>query len=111
MLAWLAARPDADADLHRLAELACLSPYHFHRVYRAPMGETVHATVQRMRLARVSVALAQGKGSLRQVADRAGYASEAAFSRAFSAQYGLPPGRYRAKRSSPSTPRSCACTP
>lgn len=26
VLAWLAARPDADADLHRLAELACLSP-------------------------------------------------------------------------------------
>ncbi|AZR83847.1 AraC family transcriptional regulator [Bordetella pertussis] len=111
VLAWLAARPDADADLHRLAKLACLSPYYFHRVYRALLGETVHATVQRMRLARASVALAQGKGSLRQVADRAGYASEAAFSRAFSAQYGLPPGRYRAKRSSPFNPEELRMYP
>lgn len=39
VLRWLAAHPDADPDLHRLADLACLSPYHFHRVYRAMMGK------------------------------------------------------------------------
>ena len=57
VLRWLASHPDADPDLYRLAELACLSPYHFHRVYRAMMGETVNATVQRIRMHRAAVAL------------------------------------------------------
>jgi len=99
VLAWLAAHPDEDADLHRLADLACLSPYHFHRVYRAMMGETVAATVQRVRLLRASAELRAGTRSLDQVARRAGYESAAAFSRAFSAAFGMPPGRYREERS------------
>ncbi|GAB7540971.1 hypothetical protein CS8_006340 [Cupriavidus sp. 8B] len=39
VLRWLASHPDADPDLYQLADLACLSPYHFHRVYRAMMGD------------------------------------------------------------------------
>lgn len=100
VLAWLAEHPDAEPDLYRLAELACLSPYHFHRVYRGMMGETVAATVQRLRLHRASVALAGGRASLAQVARQAGYASEAAFSRVFGQAFGMPPGRYRAVRAS-----------
>jgi len=99
VLAWLAAHPDEDADLYRLAELACLSPYHFHRVYRAMMGETVAATVQRVRLLRASAELRTGSRPLDQVARRAGYESTAAFSRAFGAAFGMPPGRYREDRS------------
>ena len=99
VLAWLAAHPDEDANLYRLAELACLSPYHFHRVYRGMVGETVAATVQRVRLLRASAELRSGSRSLDQVARRAGYESTAAFSRAFSAAFGMSPGRYRQDRS------------
>ncbi|MDF3834906.1 AraC family transcriptional regulator [Cupriavidus basilensis] len=105
VLLWLASHPDADPELHHLADLACLSPYHFHRVYRAMMGETVSATVQRMRMHRAAVALAAGRGSLREVALHAGYASDAAFNRAFGAAFGISPGRYRAARSSPFDPQ------
>ena len=61
VLRWLASHPDADPDLYRLADLACLSPYHFHRVYRALMGETVNATVQRIRMHRAAVALGRSR--------------------------------------------------
>ncbi|GAA0526025.1 AraC family transcriptional regulator [Pigmentiphaga daeguensis] len=100
VLAWLAAHPDHDADLYHLAGLACLSPYHFHRVYRAMLGETVAATVQRVRLLRASAELHRGGRTLDQVARRAGYGSTAAFSRAFRTAFGMPPGRYREDRSS-----------
>ena len=63
VLRWLASHPDADPDLYRLADLACLSPYHFHRVYRALMGETVNATVQRIRMHRAAVALGRSEAS------------------------------------------------
>lgn len=111
VLRWLAAHPDADPDLHRLADLACLSPYHFHRVYRAMMGETVNATVQRIRMHRAAAALAGSQAPLRDVAQRAGYESDAAFNRAFGAVFGIPPGRYRAARSLPLDTQELAMYP
>ncbi|AKQ57881.1 AraC family transcriptional regulator [Bordetella hinzii] len=98
VLQWLASHPQASPDLHQLADLACLSPYHFHRVYRAMMGETVSDTAQRMRMQRAAVELTRGQDDLARVARRAGYQSLASFSRAFGASYGVPPGRYRAQR-------------
>jgi len=111
VLRWLASHPDADPDLYWLADLACLSPYHFHRVYRAMMGETVKATVQRIRMHRAAVALAGTEASLRDVALRAGYESDAAFIRAFGANFGMPPGRYRAARSRPFDPQELSMYP
>lgn len=99
VLLWLASHPDATPDLYRLADLACLSPYHFHRVYRAMMGETVAATAQRMRMHRASVDLLRSTAPTAQVSQRAGYESPAAFTRAFAKTFGLPPGRYREQRS------------
>ena len=111
VLRWLASHPDADPDLYRLADLACLSPYHFHRVYRALMGETVNATVQRIRMHRAAVALGRSEASLREVAQRAGYESDAAFNRAFGATFGISPGRYRAARSRPFDPQELGMYP
>ncbi|AWB65806.1 hypothetical protein C2869_04840 [Saccharobesus litoralis] len=28
-------------DINQLADIACFSPYHFHRLYRGMLGETV----------------------------------------------------------------------
>ena len=111
VLRWLASHPDADPDLYLLADLACLSPYHFHRVYRAMMGETVNATVQRIRMHRAAAALAGSQVSLREVAQRAGYESDAAFNRAFGAAFGIPPGRYSAARSRPFDPQELGMYP
>ena len=111
VLRWLASNPDADPDLYQLADLACLSPYHFHRVYRAMMGETVNATVQRIRMHRAAVALGGTGASLRDVAQRAGYESDAAFSRAFGATFGISPGRYREARSRPFDPKELGMYP
>ncbi|MVW71301.1 GyrI-like domain-containing protein [Bordetella sp. 15P40C-2] len=110
VLRWLAAHPDAAPDLYYLADLACLSPYHFHRVYRGLMGETVKATMLRARMHRASVELAEGR-PLNQVAARAGYTSVAAFNRAFGSAFGMPPGRYRQARSSPFNPEELGMYP
>jgi AraC family transcriptional regulator len=93
---WLAEHLDDTLDLTRLAEVACLSPYHFHRVYRAMQGETAADTVRRMRLHRAAVELITGELPVARVARRAGYGSQEAFTRAFKAAYGVPPARYRA---------------
>jgi AraC family transcriptional regulator len=50
-------------ELSRLAAAAHLSPFHFHRVYRALAGETVGQTVARLRLLRALHLLVDPKGS------------------------------------------------
>ncbi len=93
--AYIADHLDADLDIERLAAVAYFSPWHFHRIYRETTGETVADTVRRLRLHRAAVELIRGDTPLGTVAKRAGYGTLAAFSRAFSADYGLPPGAYR----------------
>jgi AraC family transcriptional regulator len=96
VMTWLVAHLDDALDLNRLADVACMSPYHFHRIYHAMRGETAAETVRRMRLHRAAVELANGEKSLTRIAQRAGYGSQEAFSRAFKAAFGTPPARYRA---------------
>jgi AraC family transcriptional regulator len=93
---WLTEHLDDTLDLARLADVACMSPYHFHRIYRALQGETVAATVRRFRLHRAAVELIAGSLPVRRIARRAGYGSQEAFTRAFKAAYRITPARYRA---------------
>jgi len=41
---------DTDLSLERLAEVAGFSPFHFHRIFRAMMGETLNQFIQRLRI-------------------------------------------------------------
>ncbi len=72
---------DGDLDLHALAEVAALSPYHWHRIYHAIYGETVAATVRRLRLQRAAADLARTTLPIEDIAARSGYESVASFNR------------------------------
>jgi AraC family transcriptional regulator len=87
----LAARLDDPPDLDALAAAAAFSPCHFHRIYRLLAGETPAETLARNRLSRAAADLLEAR-AMAQVAKRAGYGSVAAFTRAFRAAYGVPPG-------------------
>jgi len=93
----MAARPDEELPVERLAEAAALSPFHFHRVWTAMMGETVAETRRRIRMQRAAADLLRGRQPLPRVARRAGYAGVAAFGRAFRAAHGVAPAAYRAR--------------
>jgi AraC family transcriptional regulator len=95
---YLAEHLDEALDLEALARVACFSPYHFHRIYRALLGETVNDTLRRLRMHRAAIDLLDRELSIERTARRAGYASQAAFTRAFRAEYGRPPDCYREAR-------------
>ena len=86
---------DETLDLNALAELACLSPHHWHRVYHAMYGETLAHTVKRLRLHRAAGQLACSGTPVAAVAAAAGYPSVPSFTRTFKSIYGLPPARFR----------------
>lgn len=96
--AHIAANLDAPLTLTELAAVANFSEFHFHRIYRELMGETVADSVRRLRLHRAAAELVNDDTPLARVAARAGYGSTAAFSRAFAAEYGAAPGAYRRSR-------------
>ncbi|MDH2915664.1 MAG: AraC family transcriptional regulator [Gallionella sp.] len=86
---------DDELDLNTLAEVAYLSPYHFHRIYRAARGETIATTVRRLRLHRAASQLAQSSVPVEDISRQAGYKNVQSFTRSFNATYGMPPARYR----------------
>lgn len=88
---------DDDLDMERLAEIACLSPWHWHRIYRAVHGETAAATVRRLRLHRAAGELAQGSAPIARIAERAGYPNIRSFTRTFREAYGQTPAAFRNK--------------
>lgn len=98
VVAHMADRLDQPLTLEQLATVGHFSPYHFHRIYRGLMGETVADTQRRMRLHRAAVELVRGTRTLEAIAHRCGYGSSAAFNRAFAQSYGLPPGEFRRRQ-------------
>ncbi|MEP6494296.1 MAG: AraC family transcriptional regulator [bacterium] len=86
---------DDELDLNRLADIACLSPHHWHRVYTAMRGETIAATVKRLRLDRAAAHLAHTMMSVEAIAKRCGYPNVQSFTRIFKSVYGMPPATYR----------------
>ncbi|HZP23442.1 MAG TPA: AraC family transcriptional regulator [Terriglobales bacterium] len=87
-------RSTAEAlSLRTLANVACWSPEHFDRVYRQAIGEPPMATLRRLRLQQAARSLAAGLPLL-VVAQRAGYGSTQAFSRAFAREHGASPGAW-----------------
>jgi AraC family transcriptional regulator len=90
---------DEELDLNRLAEIACLSPHHWHRVYCAMRGETAAATVKRLRLDRAAADLALTSIAIAAIAKRSGYPNVQSFTRIFRSVYGMPPATYRKKGS------------
>ncbi|MEJ1161677.1 AraC family transcriptional regulator [Prosthecomicrobium sp. N25] len=99
-------RRDGDLTLDELAGIACLSRWHFHRIYRAMMQETVAGTVSRLRLARAAADLRESALPVPVVARRAGFGSAAAFTRAFRARFGVTPAAYRRAGSVAEPPRA-----
>jgi AraC family transcriptional regulator len=83
---------DGPLKLEDVARVACFSPFHFHRVFRALVGETLAAFVKRVRLERALYLMShEGKASLTSIALRCGFSSSSDFSRSFKQRYGVPP--------------------
>ena len=76
-------------DLGQLAAVACFSPFHFHRLFRAWTGETLQAFVHRLRLERAAQLLVFDQfQSISNIALECGFSSSNAFARAFKMAFG-----------------------
>jgi len=92
----------------RLAGIANLSTYHFHRIFSGVVGETLSEYVRRLRLERAAGELRRTDEQVVDIALRAGYDAHEPFTRAFRAHFGAPPSAFR-KRDEPLVFPSALC--
>lgn len=80
-----------NTGLKILSGIANISPYHFQRIFKSTIGESLAEYVQRLRLEYVAGQLKGSGKSLGELAERTGYSSEQALSRAFKKYFSIPP--------------------
>jgi AraC family transcriptional regulator len=89
---------DQPLSLAALADVAQLSRFHFHRIFGAMVGETLHGFVQRLRVERAAVMLvANPRTSITEIALDCGFSSSATFARAFKEAFGMSGTQWRAR--------------
>jgi AraC family transcriptional regulator len=94
---------DGDLSLRALAGVSHASPYHFHRTFRAIVGETAKEYVQRVRLERAAIRLLLHKDAVVGIAFDSGFRSHETFCRAFKKRFRVSPRtfRHRTRRTRP----------
>ncbi len=87
---------DRNLGLDELAEVARFSRFHFHRLFTAMVGETVHRFTARLRVERAARLLMQHPAkSITDVSVQCGYATPSAFARSFKTAHGMTPSDWR----------------
>jgi AraC family transcriptional regulator len=86
---------DGQLSVERLAREVDLSPAHFAHAFKQTLGAPPHRYLMRMRLERARRMLSDPAVALSDVAQRAGFADQAHFTRLFKRHFGLTPGRMR----------------
>lgn len=89
-----------EIGLDELAAEACLSPFHFSRVFQKATGLSPHRYVTERRIQHAKARLEEGQLSFVEIALEAGFGSQANFNRLFRKHTGMTPGQFRTLRRS-----------
>ncbi len=89
---------DDDLPLDRLADVAGFSPFHFHRIFRSIVGESVKDHIRRLRLERAAHQLRHTTEPITSIALESGYETHESFSRAFRKAFQRSPSAFRQAR-------------
>lgn len=95
VLVYIEEHLDGPLGLEELARVAHISSFHFHRIFRAVIGQTLQAYVKRLRLEAAQGMLRYSDRPIIEIGLEVGYQSHAAFSKMFRRLIGLSPSRYR----------------
>lgn len=82
-------------DLITIAKIANISEYHFHRIFKAYIGETIGAYTSRLRLEKAAQKLQTTRQTLTEIAEKTGYQSQYSLSKAFKNHFGISPTAFR----------------
>jgi len=87
----------SEIDLAWLAEEACFSPFHFHRIFKKIYRKTPHKYLTEKRIEKAQYLLANTTLSITEICAAVGFESLGSFSLLFSRHVGCPPVIFRDK--------------
>lgn len=83
-------------SLDTIANVAHYSPYHFHRIFKAIIGETLNDYILRQRIEKAAIQLITSKETtIAELAERYGFNSNSVFTRAFKKYYNVSPTEFK----------------
>ena len=74
---------DEKLDLDKLSNISAISPYHFHRIMSAHLGEPIGSYIIRCRIEASSTLLKYSSQQIDEIAYKIGYDSPTSFTKAF----------------------------
>ena len=85
-----------ELTLEELSKVAHFSRFHFHRIFRAIVGETLHQFIQRLRIEKAANQLIDNpEKTITEIAFDCGFSGSASFARVFKEAYGMSAGKWR----------------
>lgn len=99
IMEYIAGHLDENIDLSKLADMANFSPYHFHRITRAHLGEPIGAYITRIRVETAARLLRYTEIPVADIAYRVGYDIPGSLTKAFRQAYGISPTELRNNKS------------
>ena len=92
---FLISMSDRDISVEDAARAACMSTFHFHRVFRQSFGAPPHVFLRSHRMSRASRMLRFTDTPVFEVAQRVGFMSVGSFGNAFQRSFGTSPQAHR----------------
>lgn len=77
-------------NLEELSKVASFSKYHFHRIFKSVVGESIGNYIRRVRLSNSTLQFKTNQ-KITQIAMNCGYETNASFSKAFKKHFGITP--------------------
>lgn len=87
---------DTELSLQSISNVACYSPFHLHRLFKAITKETLNSYIIRKRIESAAILLVHKQDiSITEISIKYGFTSNSIFSRAFKKVYGQSPSEFR----------------
>ena len=92
---------DTNLSLETISKVACFSPFHFHRIFKAITNETLNSYINRKRIEKVaSVLTHKPEVSITELSLLFGFNSNSSLTRAFKKYYNISPSEFRRQKNS-----------
>ena len=87
---------DQELSLDIIAAIACYSPFHFHRIFKAIIKEPLNVYITRKKIEKTaSILMRKKEVTITALSSTYGFNSNSSFTRAFKKFYGISPTQFR----------------
>ncbi len=86
---------DKKIAINELARLSNFSPFHFHRIVKALLSESIGSYITRTRLEQAAKMISYSSSSIEKIAYSVGYEAPSSLSKQFKNHFGISPSEYR----------------